>query len=98
MEEYEARGQNFAIGTTLASRSLAPRVRRLRESGYEFQRYVAGLKNLFSLYIPLADLWQAYDNTVTDDLQLVAEGQTGQPEVILLPETWKRIKEIADNE
>lgn len=37
MGEHETRREDFAIETTLASRSLAPRVRRLRESGYEFR-------------------------------------------------------------
>ena len=37
MGEYEARRDDFAIETTLASRSLAPRVRRLQEDGYQFQ-------------------------------------------------------------
>ena len=131
MEEYEARGQNFAIETTLASRSLAPRVRRLRQSGYEFQlmffwldspelnilrvaervrkgghhipeevirrRYVAGLRNFFTLYLPLADIWRAYDNSELDDPQFVARGQQGQAETVFLSDTWNRMKEIADN-
>jgi predicted ABC-type ATPase len=131
MEEYETQRQNFAIETTLASRSLAPRVRRLRELGYEFQlmffwldspeinilrvaervrkgghhipeevirrRYVAGVKNFFTLYKPLADIWRAYDNSLLDDPHLVARGQPGQPETIFLPDTWSRMKEIAEN-
>jgi predicted ABC-type ATPase len=132
MDEHEARREDFAIETTLASRSLAPRVRRLRQSGYEFQlmffwldspelnimrvaervrkgghhileevirrRYVAGLKNFFTLYLPLADIWRAYDNSALDDPQFVARGQQGQPETVFLPDTWNRMKEIADNE
>ena len=132
MDEHEARRQNFAIETTLASRSLAPRAARLRAAGYQFQllflwldspelnilrvaervrkgghhipegvirrRYVAGLKNFFSLYLPLADIWRAYDNSALDDPQFVARGQQGQPETVFLPDTWNRMKEIADNE
>lgn len=131
MGEYEARHQNFAIETTMASRSLAPRVRRLCEAGYEFQlmffwlsspelniarvaervrngghhipeevirrRYVAGLKNFFTLYLPLADIWRAYDNSALNDPQFVARGQQGQPETIFLPDQWDRMKEIAEN-
>lgn len=37
MDEYQAQGKSFAVETTLASRSLAPRARRLQEVGYEFQ-------------------------------------------------------------
>ena len=132
MAEHEERREDFAIETTLASRSLAPRVRRLREMGYEFQllffwlespelniqrvaervrkgghhipeevirrRYVAGLKNFFTLYLPLADIWRAYDNSALNDPQFVARGQHGQPETVFLPDTWNRMKEIADNE
>ena len=132
MDEYESQRKSFAIETTLASRSLAPRVRRLQQSGYQFQllffwlsspemniervakrvqngghhipedvirrRYVGGLKNLFSLYLPLADIWQVYDNTVTGDMKLVAAKENKQPEIILLPHTFSRMKEIADNE
>ena len=132
MDEYEAQQKSFAIETTLASRSLAPRVRRLRETGYQFQllffllkspelniqrvaervrkgghhipedvirrRYVAGLKNFFTLYLPLADIWRAYDNSELNDPQFVARGQQGQSETIFLPDVWNRMKEIADNE
>ncbi len=33
MDEYQAQGKSFAVETTLASRSLAPRARRLQEVG-----------------------------------------------------------------
>lgn len=132
MDEYESQNKSFAIETTLASRSLAPRVRRLQERGYQFQllffwlsspemniervakrvlngghhipedvirrRYLGGLKNLFSLYLPIADVWQVYDNTLTDDMKLVASKENNQPQTILLPDTFSRMKEIANNE
>jgi len=131
MDEHEARQEDFAIETTLASRSLAPRVRRLQEVGYEFQLlffwlrspelniqrvaervqrgghhipedvirrcYVAGLRNFFSLYMPLADDWRVYDNTDMGKALLVAERRPGQPEIVHRPETWQRMKGIADN-
>jgi predicted ABC-type ATPase len=37
MEELEGTRSDFSVETTLASRSLAPRVARLRRSGYEFR-------------------------------------------------------------
>ncbi len=132
MDEYESQNKSFAIETTLASRSLAPRVRRLQERGYQFQllffwlnspelniqrvaervqkgghhipedvirrRYVGGLKNLFSLYLPLADLWEVYDNSIKNSPQLVAAKEDKQPPTIVLPDTFSRMKEIADNE
>ena len=131
MDEYEARRDDFAIETTLASRFLAPRVRRLQETSYEFQllffwldspelniqrvaervrngghhipedvirrRYVAGLKNFFSLYMLLADTWGAYDNSIKGQLKVVAEGRRDKRDVLLLPLSWERMKETAEN-
>ena len=37
MDAHEKKRKDFAIETTLASRTLAPRVRRLRDSGYQFR-------------------------------------------------------------
>ena len=62
------------------------------------RRYVGGLKNLFSLYLPLADIWQVYDNTIKGKSQLVTIKEAEQPELILLPQTLSRMKEIAHNE
>ena len=131
MDEHEARREDFAIETTLASRSLAPRVRKLQEIGYGFQllffwldspelniqrvaervrsgghhipeevirrRYVAGLKNFFSLYMPLANTWGAYDNSIKGQLKVVAEGRHNSIDVVALPNSWEMMKEIADN-
>ena len=131
MEEYEARREDFAIETTLASRSLAPRVRRLQQGGYEFQllffwlaspelniqrvaervqrgghhipedvirrRYVAGLKNFFNLYMPLANDWRAYNNSESGKAVLVAEQRLGQTAVVYRSDTWQQMKGIADN-
>jgi predicted ABC-type ATPase len=36
MDEHEQRGESFAVETTLATRSLATRIVRLRQSGYRF--------------------------------------------------------------
>ena len=48
MDELEQERTSFAVETTLSSRSLAPRIARLRRSGYRFQ--------LFFLFVPNADL------------------------------------------
>lgn len=132
MDELEQRGWSFAVETTLASRSLAPRVARLRKSGYFFhlafvwspsadfslrrvadrvrmgghsipedvvrRRYSAGLKNLFNLYIPLADRWGVFDNTSSDGHQIVAEGRAGGFEVIHAPDVWALIRRGAGDE
>lgn len=36
------------------------------------RRYVAGLKNFFSLYTPIADSWQMYDNTDIENFDPIA--------------------------
>ena len=95
--------------TTLASRSLAPRIARLRRSGYEFRlvflfvpnadfsvervagrvrqgghhipeetirrRYMAGIKNFFALYRPLADSWAVHDTTKIGCPAVIARGR-----------------------
>lgn len=131
MDEHEARREDFAIETTLASRSLAPRARRLQEVGYEFQllffwlespevniqrvaervkrgghhipedvirrRYSGGIKNFLTLYAPLADIWEAYDNTQFGSPRTIAEGGRDQPERVSLPDVWQHMKEAANN-
>jgi predicted ABC-type ATPase len=48
LDQFEQARTSFAVETTLASRSLAPRIARLREAGYRFL--------LFYLWLPAADL------------------------------------------
>jgi len=48
MDELERERTSFAVETTLSSRSLAPRIARLRRSGYNFR--------LIFLFVPNADL------------------------------------------
>jgi predicted ABC-type ATPase len=37
------------------------------------RRYYAGMRNLFSMFIPIADYWLLVDNS-TDPFQMIAEG------------------------
>ncbi len=48
LDELEAQSASFAVETTLASRSLAPRITRLQASGYRFR--------LIYVWVPNADL------------------------------------------
>lgn len=131
MDEREVNRQSFAVETTLASRSLAARVVRLKKTGYRFRliyiwsesadfsvqrvssrvsvgghdipeetirrRYVAGLKNFFHLYLPLADSWDVHDNTSEEGPRLIVEGRAGEPEIFHDLETWRRIQGSANN-
>ena len=47
-DRFEQENQDFAIETTLASRSLAARIQRLKRSGYQFE--------LFFLWLPSEEL------------------------------------------
>ncbi len=109
MDEYESQNKSFAIETTLASRSLAPRARRLQERGYQFQllffwlnsselniQRVAERVQKGGHHIPEDVIRRRYDNTLKNSPQLVASKEAKQPEIILLPHTLSRMKEIAD--
>lgn len=56
------------------------------------RRYAAGLANLRSLYIPLADSWSIIDNSQGGELRVVAEGGRNVSEQILDSVTWKSIQ------
>ncbi|MEZ4457852.1 MAG: zeta toxin family protein [Gemmatimonadales bacterium] len=120
---------DFAFETTLASRSFAPRLTRLREAGYrlhlaflslpnpdlavarvaervragghdvsEFvirRRFVAGLRNLFSLYLELADTWQVFDNSALSAPRLIATKMSGEETRLTDPEAWKTLLEVS---
>ncbi|MFO0957918.1 MAG: zeta toxin family protein [Isosphaeraceae bacterium] len=129
MDSLAEQRDDFAIETTLASRSLAPRARRLKQAGYYFRlvyvrsaspdfsaervaarvrlgghdipidtirrRYYSGLRNLFSLYLPLADSWDIHDNTSGMGPSLIAEGIADHPPMIHAPEIWNALQEAA---
>ncbi len=115
----------FAFETTMATRSYAPWLSRLRQTGYRVtliflylpspdmafervrgrvaegghdvpepvvrRRYARGLRNLWNLYLPLADDWSVYDNAGrTPDLMAVGSGMI--VERVVLQSQWKRLR------
>ena len=108
LRELAEKRTNFAFETTLASRSFAPWLKQLVESGYrahlmfltipdaEFaisrvakrvklgghhidenvirRRFAAGLRNLFTLYIPVVSSWKLYNNSIPGTPLDIAEG------------------------
>lgn len=106
MDEYESQNKSLLLFFWLSSPEMnIQRVaERVQKGGHHIpedvirRRYVGGLKNLFSLYLPLADLWEVYDNSIKNSPQLVAAKENQQPPIVLLPDTWSRMKEIANNE
>lgn len=59
---------------------------RVREGGHHVpehvvrRRYERGLRNLFSLYLPLADEWAVYDNSSQQPLPITTNINIAQPE------------------
>ncbi|WP_316837875.1 zeta toxin family protein [Pedobacter nutrimenti] len=55
------------------------------------RRYFRGIHNLFSLYIPICDLWMVVNNT-TEKPQLIARGEYNSSELIFNDDIWNTIK------
>jgi predicted ABC-type ATPase len=56
------------------------------------RRYRQSLRNLFQLFIPLADAWQVFDNEKRNTMRLVAHGSGTTIESIVRPELWEFMK------
>src|SRR3989304_1265535 len=73
---------DFAFETTLASRTFAPWIKELKQTGYFFQ-----------LYMPLADTWLFYGNSVAGVPKLLASGGREIGTSIENGLIWKQIQE-----
>lgn len=130
LRELAAQRLDFAFETTLASRSFAPWIRRLKGDGYSFhlmflylaspeiavsrvagrvkmgghdvpeetvrRRYERGLRNLFRLYLPLADGWWIYDlGSMTERLIAYRPPEAAEMagDNVLDEKLWNRIQE-----
>jgi predicted ABC-type ATPase len=56
------------------------------------RRYQRGLENFFRLYRPLADTWQVFDNSNSEEPRRLAEGD-GTMETVVDPDTWKQLQQ-----
>lgn len=108
MNEMLRMQEDFAVETTLATKSYANFIKRAQSQGYFVtliyfwldsvelaisrveqrvrfgghyvdegvirRRYFAGMKNLFSMFIPISDYWILIDNS-TDPFSMIAEGK-----------------------
>ena len=61
------------------------------------RRYYAGLRNLFELYLPLANHWLIGDNSVDGEFVHIASGQTRAADVIHDTIRWKAINDLAQS-
>lgn len=57
------------------------------------RRHAAGLANLRSVYLPLADSWKMIDNTRINRSPLIAAGFRNGPTEVFLPQAWTAITE-----
>jgi predicted ABC-type ATPase len=121
-------GVDFAIETTLATRSYVSLVNRARKAGYKVsliyiwlntpelalqrvaarvkkgghnippdvivRRYYKGVKNLFSLFIPICDTWIIADNSL-DSLVEVAQQERGFENIVENSDLWNAIKQLS---
>lgn len=74
------------------------RVHARRRSGGHFvdeaivrRRYERSLTNLFTLYQPLADSWQVYDNSGNEGGILIADGHHAQVATVHEPAVWNEM-------
>lgn len=105
LDELARARRSFAFETTLASRSFAPRIRRLVADGYECHlvflwlpsadlavaRVKDGLLNFFGLYRPLTTTWRMYDNSA-DVPRLIAAGAGAETLAVNDAAVWRRIR------
>jgi predicted ABC-type ATPase len=76
---------------------------RVQEGGHDVpgevieRRYLAGLKNFFQLYRPLAESWHFYDNSGDSGPRLLARGGSRSGEEILDAVTWAEVRKGVGN-
>lgn len=81
----------------LAVARVADRVRR---GGHDVpdavirRRFVAGLRNLFSVYMQVVDAWTIYDNADVVSPRLVASRAFGADTIVADAEAWESLKEL----
>ncbi len=73
---------------------------RVQDGGHDIaatdieRRYRRGLRNLFKLYLPLANRWVLCDNS-GEKLFVVARGRIGEDPIVYDPGRFKRIRDAA---
>lgn len=89
----------FVSSVELALTRVAERVRMGGHNVPEEdvrRRYVAGIRNFLDVYSPLAATWRVYDNSNIALPKLVAHGKGDRLVRNVLPDTWERMRRIAD--
>jgi predicted ABC-type ATPase len=74
---------------------------RVKEGGHNIatdvikRRYLSGVKNLFNLYLPIADYWMIIDNS-ENPFKLVAEGNSTNEKQINDNHIWIKINQLTN--
>lgn len=58
------------------------------------RRYLRSVCNLFELYLPLADSWEVFDNSLYGNFTLVASGVAGCETSVAQPQIWSMMRTI----
>jgi predicted ABC-type ATPase len=70
---------------------------RVRQGGHDVpepvvrRRFVAGLRNFFTLYRSVVDTWRMLDNSAAGRPRLIASGHAGQKEHVFDVTAWARL-------
>jgi len=73
---------------------------RVRQGGHDVpgtvvrRRFTAGLRNLFTVYIPAVDNWVVYDNSDVAGPRPVASGGQGKSTTTLERHAWRSLQEL----
>jgi predicted ABC-type ATPase len=93
------RGHLLYLWLESADLAVSRVAERVRLGGYDVpepvirRRYAKGLRNLFNLYMPLADGWQVFDNSHATGPRLVAAGAGRDVHYVGDADTWRRLAE-----
>jgi predicted ABC-type ATPase len=98
------RGEGYAIHLVflwLSSPELALKrvASRVKQGGHDVpesvvrRRYDSGIRNLFELYMPLADSWVVYDNSDVEPKRIAHQDDDGRPEIKDI-DKWHAIQEM----
>lgn len=97
MEGYQAHIVFLWVPTP--NLSVARVARRVSEGGHHVpeetvrNRYSAGLRNLFRLYLPIMDSWQLLDNTSPENRRVIAEHLLDGEMRIVDAAIWNHLQE-----
>jgi predicted ABC-type ATPase len=82
-----------------ADLAVARVAERVRQGGHDVptdvirRRFAAGLLNFFTLFLPVADSWQMFDNSGTAGPRLIAGQKPGADRVVFDEAAWHRLEE-----